>query len=92
MKEENLYQSMATTIISKLNRKFVVSAATRRYGSPHRLGNGRFGSALQTETNIGKLRKASSETNLLGSTAENTFFHQQRNFGTRYVNTKEKLT
>ena len=76
---------MATTIISKLNRKFVVSAATRRYGSPHRLKNGRIGVALETETNVGKLRKVSSETNLLGSNIENTFYHQQRSFGTRYV-------
>ena len=76
---------MATTIISKLNRKFVVSAATRRYGSPHRLGNGRIGITLETETKVGKLRKASSETNLLGSDFENTFYHQQRSFGTRYV-------
>jgi len=74
---------MATTIISKLNRKFVVSAATRRYGSPHRLGNGRIGITLETETKVGKLRKASSETNLLGSNIENTFYHQQRSFGTR---------
>ena len=75
---------MATTIISKLNRKFVVSAATRRYGSPHRLGNGRIGVTLETEKNVSKLRKASSETNLLGSSIENTFYHQQRSFGTRY--------
>ena len=76
---------MATTIISKLNRKFVVSAATRRYGSPHRLKNGRIGIALETETNVGKLRKVSSETNLLGSNIDNNFYHQQRSFGTRYV-------
>ena len=74
---------MATSIISKFNRKFVVSAGTRRYGSPHRLGNGRFGAVLQTETNYGKLKKASSETNLLGSNIEDSFFHHKRSFGTR---------
>ena len=69
---------MATAFISKLNRQFVVSAAARRYGSPHHLGKGRFGVVAASKFDSGQLRKASSDTNisLLGTNID--LLHQQK--------------
>jgi hypothetical protein len=78
---------MATSLISTFNRKFLISAATRRYGSPHRLGNGSFGATLSTDSKLPKLRKASSDTNinLLGrSNISDRENQQTRFFGTGY--------
>ena len=72
---------MATNLVSKFNRKFVVSAGARRYGSPHRLGNGRFGAVVQTESD---LKKASSDSklNLLGNNIEDVLHQQKKFYGT----------
>ena len=78
---------MATSLISTFNRKFIISAATRRYGSPHRLGNGRFGATISTDSKLGRLKKASSDTNinLLGSNnISEEKIQQTRYFGTGY--------
>ena len=78
---------MATSVISTFNRKFVLSAATRRYGSPHRLGNGRLVATIHTDSNSGLLKKASSDTNinlLGGSTTKDLHHRHKRCFGTGY--------
>jgi len=73
---------MATSLISTFNRKFVISAATRRYGSPHRAGSGRFEATIFTDSSSGRLKKASSDTtiNLLGSNKINDIHNQQERF------------
>ena len=71
---------MATTIISKLNRKLVFSTAARhRYASPHRLGPG---IAIHSETE--RLKKASSESNinLVESNFDEVCQQQRRFYGT----------
>ena len=71
---------MATTIISKLNRKLVFSTAARhRYASPHRLGPG---ITIQAESE--RLKKASSESNinLVESNFDEICQQQKRFYGT----------
>ena len=71
---------MATTIISKLNRKLVFSTAARhRYASPHRLGPG-----IAVHSESARLKKASSESNinLAESSFDEIYLQQRRFYGT----------